>query len=126
MIRSSSAMSSSSRVMVTRCMAMPGLLVRRGGHGLAYHIRRGSRTWLCQWPRAQGRQIEPVDLPQQFDESLGAVFQRGLAFGRGCLAGIADGAGGMQILRHPAEACRLGSVQPVEIPLQRDGDRFGV
>src|SRR4051812_49650576 len=120
MILSSSAMSSSSRVMVTRCIRLPGLRVRVGGHGPCLSYQPALRTWLCHGSGAQGRQVEALHLAQQLDESPGAMRQRGFALLRGRLAGVAHRAGGMQVLSHPAETCRFGGVEPVEVFFQRE------
>src|ERR1700722_7629479 len=48
-------------------------------------------------------EIEPIDFPQQVDETPGALGERRLALLGRRAARIADGAGGVQVLRHPAE-----------------------
>src|SRR5205085_10736322 len=81
------------------------------------HPRAGlSRGCECtSGGRAESREIELAHIVEQPHKCAGAVVERGLAFGGGRKRGIAHGAGGMQILRHPAKADRYIGAQPSEV-----------
>ena len=71
----------------------------------------------------QPREIEAIDLLEQFHECLGAMVERGFALGGAGECRVADRAGGIEVLRHPGEASGPVGTEPFEFARHRDRRR---
>src|ERR1700749_2528260 len=72
------------------------------------------------WNVREGLHIKPVDIAEQFAKRARAVIQQALAFFRGGLRRIADGAAPVQVLGLPGERCRPVRGQPAIVLLHGD------